>query len=119
MFIITKIMLGCALPLFIFFMYRVFKYWKTEKSTYDRNSFIRSTLGISYLSIGLIIFFTGLFDSSFGRNMFEFFWLSAIIIGVYFCIKEFNRSPFHSLIFLFLSYIYLLFVPYIIMFSFM
>lgn len=56
MFTITKIMLGSALPLFIFFMYRVFKHWKTEKSTYDRKSFIRATWGISYLSLGLIIF---------------------------------------------------------------
>ncbi len=119
MFTITKLMHVFALFLLIFFVYRVFKHWKIEKSTYDRNSFIRSTLGISYLSIGLIIFFTGFFDSSFGRNIFEFFWLSAIIIGVFFCIKEFNRSPFHSLIFLFMSYIYLLFVPYIIMFSYM
>ena len=119
MFTITKIMLGSALPLFIFFMYRVFKHWKTEKSTYDRKSFIRSTLGISYLSLGLIIFFTGLFDSPFGRGIFDFFWLSAIIIGVFLCIKEFHRNPVHSLIFLLLSYIYLLFVPYIIMFSFM
>ena len=102
-----------------FFMYRVFKHWKTEKRTYDRKSFIHSTLCISYLSLGLIIFFTGLFDSPFGRSIFDFFWLSAIILGVLFCIREFNRSPFHSLIFLLLSYIYLLFVPYIIMFSFM
>lgn len=119
MFTITKIMLGSALPLFIFFMYRVFKHWKAEKCTYDRKLFICSTLGISYLSLGLIIFFTGLFDSLFGRGIFDFLWLSAIIIGVFFCIKEFHRSPVHSLIFLLLSYIYLLFVPYIIMFSFM
>lgn len=119
MFTITKIMLGSALPFSIFFMYRIFKHWKTEKSTYDRKSFVGSTLGISYLLIGLIIFFTGLFDSFFGRGIFDFFWLSAIIIGVFFCIKEFHRSPVHSLIFLLLSYIYLLFVPYIIMFSFM
>ena len=119
MFTITKLMHVFALFLLIFFVDRVFKHWKIEKSIYDRKSFIRSTLGISYLSLGLIIFFTGLFDSPFGRGIFDFFWLSAIIIGVFFCIKEFNRNPVHSLIFLLLSYIYLLFVPYIFMFSFM
>lgn len=119
MFTITKIMLYSAIPLFSFFGYRAVKHLRVGKYTTKNKASALSMYVIFYLIVGLILFVTTFFDTNFGRVFFDFYWLSAITLGLFFCIKEFNNNPFYALVLLFFSYIYILFLPYIAMFTYM
>lgn len=76
------------LPIVGVFTYRIINF-SNNMHNYRRVPSLTSKLGLIYLLIGLIIFFTGLFDTSIGKYIFEAYWISAVLLSSALCMKEF------------------------------